>query len=137
MSPALGSCRSTARSQCSPVEVFLSPASLRSVHSPPGYTLFLPQCPISPKPKPTQPLSSVHPRALLLRQPEHVGSHALSACHPGLPRILPRCTVTCSLILPCCYYHDSPTPFHRGKLLPKSDVQANPLYKQPIFFLSL
>lgn len=110
MSPALGSCRSTARSPCSPVEVFLSPDSLRSVASP-------------------------HPRALLLRQPEHKGSNRLSACHPGLPRIRPRFTLACSLIPPCCYYHDSPTPFHRGKLLPKSDVQANLLYEQSLFFL--
>ena len=60
ISPVLGSCRSSARYQLSPVEVFLLPDPLRSVASPPSYILFLPQHPLSPNPKPTKSLSSAH-----------------------------------------------------------------------------
>lgn len=90
-------------------------------------TLFLPKHPISLNPK---PLFSVHPRALLLIWPEHKGSNKLSACYPGLPRILSHYTLTCShLISAYYYYYDFLTPFLSGKLLTKSDVQANPLNK--------
>lgn len=100
--------------------------------SPPGYILFLLQHPISPTPKPTQLLSSVPPRALLLSQPKHEGSNKLFACYPGMPRILPHYILTCSLACPCCYYCDTPMPFLRCKLLLKSDVQVNPLNKAPL-----